>query len=251
MASFPNSDPDVRAAVEAAARGMVAVRHWGDVSFVSLPLFGPDNSPVTVRVTRDMTGFRVDDAGATHRELDRFGMGRSFSSTAPRVAARDDLSVIDKVIVGYADENDLERAIADVGLAAWSVADRVYAGVEDAGEEHLEDSLRERLVRVFGASSLDERQKISGSSSTEWEVAAVLRVEDHLAVFQAVSDHANSIYRASAAFHDLAALPIAPSLVAVVKSKEDLGSKLGILSQVARVIEEDQSDDVFRRAVAA
>lgn len=247
MASIPNSDPDVRAAVEAAARGLVNVRHWGGVSYVSLPLFGPDNSPVTVRVSKDMTGFRIDDAGATHRELERFGMGRSFSSTAPHVVARDDLSIIDKVVVGYADENDLERAIMDVGLAAWSITDRIYAGVEDASEEHLEDSLRERLVRVFGAASLEDRQKISGSSSTEWEVAAVLRVGDHLAVFQAVSDHANSVYRASTAFHDLAALPIAPSLVAVVKSKEALGSRLGILSQVARVVEEEQSDDDTER----
>lgn len=250
MASIPHNNFDVRVAVEAAARGMVGVRHWGDVSFVSLPIFGPDCSPVTVRVTKDMAGFRIDDAGTTHRELERLGMGRSFSSTAPHVVARDDLSIVDRAIVGYADQGDLERAIVDVGVAAWSIMDRIYASVDDASEEHLEDSLRERLARVFGASSLEESQKINGSSSTEWEVAAVLRVGDHLAVFQAVSDHANSIYRASAAFHDLASLPIAPSLVAVVKSRAELGSKLGILSQVARVVEEGQSDAIFRKAVA-
>lgn len=250
MASNPHNNLGFRAAVEAAARGMVNVRHWGDVSFVSLPLFGPDSSPVTVRISQDMAGFRVDDAGATHRELDRLGLGRSFSSTAPHVAAREDLSVIDKAIVGYADQGDLERAIVDVGVSAWSVLDRVYAGIDDASEEHMEDTLRERLARVFGTGSLQDSQTINGASSTEWEVAAVLRVDGHLAVFQAVSDHANSIYRASTAFHDLVSLPIAPSLVAVVKSKEALGSRLGILSQVAKVVEVDQSDDAFRLAVA-
>jgi len=250
VASIPLNNPDLRKTVEAAARGMVGVRHWGDASFVSLPLFGPDGSPVTIRVTRDMTGFRIDDAGATHRELDRLGLGRSFSSTAPHVVSRDDLSVVNKAIVGYADQGDLERAMADVGMAAWTVFDRIYAGMDDASEEDLEDTLRERLSRVFGPASLQENQRVNGASATEWKVAAILRIEGHMAVFQAVSDNANSIYRASAAFHDIASLPAAPSLIAVVQSKADLGSKLGILSQVARVVEDGQSDDVFRRAAA-
>lgn len=249
MASNPASDFDVRAAVESAVKDLVRVNHWAGASFVSLPLTGPDGSPITVRVTRDMAGLRVDDAGTTFRALDRLGLGRSFSGVAPHVVDLHDVAVSDHSLISFADEGSLEAAIADVGLAAWTVFDRVYQKVDDVGEEALEERLRERLASIFG-SSLDQKQTINGASTTLWSVSAILRVEDHLAVFQAVSDQGNSLYRASAVFHDLASLPQAPTLVAVVKSKEDLGSKLGVLSQVAKVIEGQQSDEVYRRAAA-
>jgi hypothetical protein len=65
-----------------------------------------------------------------------------------------------------------------------------------------------------------------------------------------VGAHANSVYRTSAAFHDLAELPSPPRLVAVVKDKHALGPKLMLLSQAGRVIESGQSDDVYQRAAA-
>lgn len=249
MASSPASDFDVRAAVENAARELVRVKHWGAVSYVSLPLTGPDGSPITVRVSRDMAGFQVDDAGTTFRSFDRLGLGRSFSGIAPHVVDHHDVTVSDHTLVAFADATALEAAIADVGLAAWTIFDRGYQKVEDVGEEALEERLRERLAAIFGP-SLDQKQTINGASTTLWIVSAILRVGDQLAVFQAVSDQGNSLYRASAVFHDLASLPKAPVLVAVVKSKEELGSKLGVLSQVAKVIEGQQSDDVYKRAVA-
>ena len=69
------------------------------------------------------------------------------------------------------------------------------------------------------------------------------------AVFQAVGDHANSVYRATAAFHDIASLPDAPTLVSVVRSKAEMGPKLSLLAQASRVIEEGQPDQVYERAV--
>lgn len=250
MASSPATNFDVRSAVEAAVAEFVRVRHWGGVSYVSLPFTGPDGAPITVRISRDMAGLQVDDAGATYRALDRLGLARSFSGVAPYVVDDHDVAVSDHAIVAFAaNEGELEAAIADVGLAAWTIFDRVYSKVDDVGEEALEERLRERLASIFG-SSLDQKQTINGASTTLWSVSAILHVENQLAVFQAVSDQGNSLYRASAVFHDLASLPKAPSLVAVVKSKDELGSKLGVLSQVAKVIESGQPDDVYRRAAA-
>lgn len=248
MAPSPATDLDVRTAVERAVEGLVRVRHWGDVSYVSLPLFGPDNSPITVRVSKDMAGFQVDDAGATYNALHRLGLGRSFSGVAPHVVDAHDVGVSDHALVAFADEAALEAAITDVALTAWTIFDRIYGKLDEAGEEALEASLRERLASIFGP-SLDQKQTINGASTTLWSVSAILHVEGQLAVFQAVSDVGNSLYRASAVFHDLASLPNAPGLVAVVKSKEDLGSKLGVLAQVAKVIEVGQPDDVYKRAV--
>lgn len=238
----------VKDAVENAARDLLRVRQWGETVFVHLPLYGPDGSPVTVRVTRDMAGFQVDDAGATHRELDRLGYGRSFSGVVGNVVEQHDVAVSGHMIAGFAEEGTLGRAIADVGMAAWQTFDRVYQKIADVGDDALEQGLRERLATIFG-SSLDAKQTINGASTTLWIVSAILHVEGQLAIFQVVSDKGNSLYRASAVFHDLASLPEAPALVAVVKDREGLGSKLGVLSQVARVIESDQPDEVYKRAV--
>jgi hypothetical protein len=249
MATSPLSAPGLRAATDAAAKELVSVNHWGTMSYISLPLYGPDGSPISVRVTEDMMGFRVDDAGATHRELERLGLERSFARTASTLISDEELSVSDKAITTHAAPDDLARAISDVGVAAWSILDRIHGRLEDAAEEEIAEDLRIRLTTIFG-SSLDAKQTITGLSTTLWSVSAILHVDHKLAVFQAVTDHANSIYRASAAFHDLASLPEPPTLVAVVRSKAALGPRLGILSQAARVIEQAQSDDVYRRVAA-
>ena len=247
MASNPISLQTVADAVNEAVEGLVSSRHFGHTSYVSLPMFGPDGSPVTLRVTSDMTGFRVDDAGSTYRELDRLGLGRSFSANARKVMEHEDISVVDHIIVAFADQGDLGRAISDVGLACWSLMEKDYRKLGDTSETDLAEDLRERLELIFGP-SLEHKQEIQGASSTEWAVSAIVKVDGRMAVFQAVTDHANSIYRASASFHDIASLQKPPALVAVVKDKEELGAKLGILSQVARVIEQNQSDEIFRKA---
>lgn len=249
MASIPRFITSVADAVNEAVSELICVQHCDSVSFVSLPMFGPDGSPVTVRVTRDMAGFQIDDAGATYQELDRLGMGRSFSATAPKVIEHEDISISNHMIVAFADGDDLGRAISDVGSASWNILEKIYKRLGDTSEDDLAEDLRDRLANIFG-SSLEHKQQISGASSSEWSVSAIVNVDGKIAVFQAVTDHANSVYRASAAFHDLASLPKPPALIAVVKDREELGPKLGLLAQVARVIEDGQPDDIFRRSVA-
>jgi hypothetical protein len=248
MASVPLDDPDVRAAVEEAVRELVSVRHWGRASFVSVPLFGPDGSPITVRVTHDIAGFRVDDAGFTYRDLKRLGIERSFGKTAASIAEREDVAVVDHALQTVAGPDELARAISDVGIASWNILDKIHAKLSEVDEAEMQEELRQRLASIFGG--VDDQRVIPGMSTTPWNVSAILHVDGKLAVFQAVSDHANSIYRVSAAFHDLASLPEEPTLVSVVRSKAALGAKLGILAQAGRVIEEHQSDQVYRRAVA-
>jgi hypothetical protein len=56
---------------------------------------------------------------------------------------------------------------------------------------------------------------------------------------------------ASTKFHDFARLDPPPTLVAVVRRKADLGDLLAVLSQAARVVEEDAPDRVLSRAALA
>lgn len=249
MASAPLTDQNLKSTVEDAVRDLVCVQHWGDASFVNLPLINPDGSNVTVRVKRIGGGYQVDDAGFTYRDLKRVGEDRSFFRAASKAAEREELAVDGKMILVRVSADELTRAICDVGVAAWQVLDKVFSRISEQ-EAEIEEDLRERLAGIFGPAKLDEQQSILGVSTNTWNVSAIVRSEGKLAVFQAVGDHANSIYRASAAFHDLAALPDAPTLVSVVRDKQALGPKLSLLAQAGRVIEEGQPDDVYRRAAA-
>lgn len=249
MATNPTIDALVAEAVDRAVADLVGVRSWGDATFVNLPLITPDGSDVTVRVKRIGGGFQVDDAGFTYRDLARAGADRSFSKTAAKYAERKDLVVDQKMICAQVDADGLRSAICDVGAVSWQVLEKVYSRLNEQ-ESEIEEGLLKRLETVFGPGQIDDRQDFIGLSTKAWTVSAIVRVDGKLAVFQAVGDHANSVYRVSAAFHDIAALPNAPSLVSVVKSKAGLGTKLSLLSQAGRVIEEGQADDEYRRAAA-
>lgn len=244
------SYPSLNDAVEKAVEEMLRVRHWGTQSYVSFPIFYPSGSAVTVRVSPAEGGFRIDDGGFAYRELESVGFERSFASAADKARQSEGLDRDRRCLITHADAEQLSRALSDVALASWNVADRVFGKIADQEERDIEEYLRERLVSIFGASRLEERQTITGSSTNPWDVSAILQIDGREVVFQAVSDHANSVYRTSTAFHDLAALPHAPTLVSVVKDKAIMGRKLTMLSQAGRVIQSDQADTEYWKAAA-
>jgi hypothetical protein len=241
---------DLNQAVEKAVEEMLRVRHWGTQSFVSFPIYYPSGSSVTVRVSPAAGGFRVDDGGFAYRELECVGYERSFSSAADKARQSEGLDRDRRCLITHVDSEQLARAMSDVAMASWNVADRVFGKIADQEEKDIEEYLRDRLTVIFGATRLEERQTITGSSTNPWDVSAIVDVDGHEVVFQAVSDHANSVYRTSTAFHDLAALPNAPTLVSVVRDKAIMGRKLTMLSQAGRVIQSDQADADYWQAAA-
>jgi len=250
MASSVRPHPSLSSAVDAAVRDLVRVRQWGDTVFVNLPLIFPGGSEATVRVTPAPGGFRVDDGGFAYRELESIGAERSFHNAAGKIGQREGIEVTRRAFVLRAEPEELARAICDVAMASYTVTDQVYRKAAEREEGEIEDYLRERLSVIFGAAHVEEAHHIKGSSTLDWDVSAIVHVNSHAAVFQAVGNHANSIYRASSAFRDLAELPNPPRLIAVVKDKQTLGPKLALLSQSGRVIQSDQTDDAYMRAAA-
>jgi len=236
--------------VETTARELVRVRKWGQVHYINLPITLPSGAFATVRVSPIISGFRVDDGGFAYRELESVGMERSFGRNATKVAQSLDIDHNRRTLTVDVGADELFRAICDIGIASREVAERVFSKLAEQDEAEIEDHLLERLRKIFGGDRLEASQSIVGSSTNPWEVSALLHTESGLAVFQAVGNHANSIYRASTAFHDLSELPNPPIRIAVVKDKAALGAKLNMLAQAGRVIEDDQPDDVYVRAVA-
>ena len=240
---------DVMDAVDDAVRDLVCVKRWGDTAYVTLPIIGPDGSSVTVRIVPAAGGFRVDDAGFAYHDLERVGAERSFGKVSTSIADVYGLDVTKRSLLATVTQEELSRAICDVGIASWTVTNKVYERISH-DETEIEEFLKPRLEKIFGANKIDSANKITGSSTREWEVSAIVHLDSRTAIFQAVGMHSNSVFRTSAAFHDLRVLPNAPTLISVVKDRAGMGTNLSILAQAGRVIQGDQPDEVYLRAAA-
>ncbi len=237
---------EIRSAV---APALVTWREGKDASFINLPILYPSGSFVTVRLTYvDSASIRVSDSGFAYREAESFGATRSFPRTARSVGESFDVSVGKRVIFVDVPPTDVERAIFDVSAASREVAERIVSNVAFQDEAEISDVVHTKLDRIFPGVRHDG--KVVGASSIEWDVTAVATVDSHLAIFQAVSNYPIAVYKASTAFHDLAALDQPPVLVSVVPSKAEMGKNYSILAQVGRVVEVGQPDDAFFRAAA-
>lgn len=230
---------------------LISWKSWQDASFINLPLVYPSGSFVTVRLTYAEGGLiRVSDAGFAYREIESFGATRSFSRTAKTIAEACDVDVGRRsLFVDVSNPSEIQRAIFDVSSASKAVADRIVSSIANDGQAAITDVLHAKLDKLFPSSVIHDG-KITGASSTEWDVTSIAKIDGHTAVFQAVTNYPVAVYKASTAFHDLAALDNPPSLVSVVASKADMGSNYSILAQAGRVIELGQSDDVFAKAAA-
>ena len=239
--------PDVCAAI---APRLVSYKNVQNASFLNLPMLFPSGSFVTVRITHAPSGLRVSDAGFAYQETESFGSGRSFAPTARAEAKKAHLLVGRRSIYIDVPVEKAERAVLDVSAASCSVAHGIVSRVSSVEEENIDDVLHERLDHIFPR-VVEYERNIRGASSTDWKVSAIANVDGEKAIFQTVLDFPNAVYRTSTAFHDIAALERPPRLVAVVSKKENMGNRYSILAQAGRVIEVSQSDETYRRAVAA
>jgi hypothetical protein len=238
----------VAEAAEGAVADLVRVSHWGEASYVNLPLIYPDGSSATVKICTVRNGFRVSDNGFAFRNMERIGAQRSFARTAASAAERSELFVDKRCIYVDASADFLSAAICEVAMASWQATDRVFQRAGEEEGEELEEYLRERLAAIF-PTQMAKTPTVQGASTHSWDFSAVVNAPAGISVFQAVGNHMASVNRASTSFLDLSNLTNPPHLIAVVKDKAAMEEKLLLLSQAgSRVIEEAQPDEVYRRA---
>ncbi len=241
---------DFRDVVESAASDLVRLRQAGEAIFLNLPMLYPDGSFVTVKIEMMEDSIKVSDAGFAYREVEDLDASKSFRRTAEKIADEAGVVVGDRSIFTETNAVQLERAIYDVASTSWRVARVISERVFEEDDFELSDALSARLKFVFGAEKVAEGERVLGHSTTEWPVSALVTIDGRKAVFQVVSEHPNSVYRTSTAFHDIAEAGRDLRLVAFVRSKAALGAKKLALLSPGRVLEEGQADDFFRRAAA-
>ncbi len=140
--AFIGNDP--AAIIDAAVRDLVAARRTGDTVFVNLPLIFPSGTASTVKIEFISGGYRVSDSGFAYRELESIGAERSFGRMA--ISEQDQVKRNRRVIYVDAPEDELSRAISDVGTASWRIVDKVFSDIaeEDQSDLDLESSVSYR-----------------------------------------------------------------------------------------------------------
>jgi hypothetical protein len=240
----------LESAIERAIGQLVTVRHSSVGSYVNLPIFYPSGAAASVLVTAEGSDFRVSDAGFAYREVELVGGETAFSRRAKRLVDDLGLHVSSRIIWAHATGTELAGAIADVGSTSAKLAAEIVSRIAGSPDVELAEHLQERLAKVFGSVNVDRDTTIPGASTRPWDVSAIVRLEDHRVIFDAVGNHALKVYSTATKFRDIALLDNAPRTVAVIRSVNEMGNLYNILAQAGHVLQEDASNAAFTRAAA-
>lgn len=242
--------PDIRQAVADAIGQLVRVQHWDDSINVTLPIFYPSGAAVTLTIEKARFGFSVSDGGLAYREVEQIGGETYFSKNVSSVTGSGEgVWSNTREILAEATVDALSSAMVDVATASARLSWKIMSKVNRKGQVEIADHLFQRLQDIFGGERVERDGKITGPSTREWSIDALVHLDEGDAIFQAVPNNHLSVYPTVAMFHDLALMEAPPRTVAVVKSREAMGSFFNILAQAGNVIEEAQADQVYKRAI--
>lgn len=244
--------------IEAVARELVSVDHRADGSFISTPLLYPSGAHVVVRV--DPAGkdeYFVSDYGFGFTECDMIGATHQYKKHSPVIAENAGVGFDSQAFfVTKVTERQLAGAAAAIANCSHDAV--AIAALKLAEKRFADDSetLHKRLVSIFSEKRVAKNVEITGASQTRWHVSNVVRLhsgddtDEHVTIFEPVTNHHASIAAAVTKFHDIARLDHPPRRVAVVQKKADFGTYLGVLSQAADVVARDVSDSTIKRLAA-
>lgn len=237
--------------IDAAMSLLVSARPQQNGWDVVTPLLYPSGAAVAVNVSHYRGGvgtresFAISDIGLGFGEAFAMDIATGFSRCAKELG--DEYGVVYDKRRLFIPEVSWDRVPAAVKLVANCSQGAVILASERAQERKAEErseKLFYRLQRLF--SDVTRKAELSGASETDWTVDALVKSGDRLIVFDAVTNHANSVSSTSTKFHDLALREDAPSRCATVENKRDLGTLLAVLSQAGRVIEDRAPDQTVR-----
>jgi hypothetical protein len=238
---------------EQVARGLGKVDLLDGRAFIRTPVLFPSGATVVVVIEEEGGGrYRLSDLGQGRDEAELLGVAGTYRHQAQEVARLSGLTLEGNALVlpGVL-AAQLVAATMTVANAAARALERASLRAASRPREDTIDKLVTRLVTVFPKSPVKRGEELRGASTHAWQVDAVVTTDNHRAVFDVVTSSPASVVWTSTKFHDFARLDPPPTLVAVVRRKADLGDLLAVLSQAARVVEEDAPDRVLSRAALA
>ena len=234
--------------VGSVARALADVRHEQNASYINLPVLYPSGSMVVARIDPHQDGrFLVSDMGLGFQEADLMGAGKLFTHSAPAVAVRAGIHFDLQTFSLSVRKEQLVGAVSVIAACSQEAVQLASFRLDERKKADAADRLCERLYRLFTPAKVERSATVLGASNTPWTVTALVHADGHKAVYEPVSEHANSVASALTKFVDLAQLEESPARIAVVRSKQALGTRLSLIATAANVVEESVSDQTMER----
>lgn len=237
---------------ERIARDVVAIRSEQSSTLVSMPILYPSGSSVVIEVSNYGDDYFITDMGMGHQEADMMGGSRIFTQTAKVVAENSGVG-FDRhaFFVAKASQSQVVGAVIAVANCSGDATTITAHKLTEKTHADNAEILYRRLVSVFSKRVVVKDYEVMGASETSWHVAASVKTDGNVILFDAVSKHANSIASAVTKFGDISQLDHPPRRVAVVENKQQFGTKLAVLSRTADVIELNVPDRRFKQLAEA
>jgi hypothetical protein len=254
MALPAHNKTHLRAVVDELMRELVSADHRPEASFIQTPLLYPSGATVVVRVDEHASEFFVSDMGLGYQEADMMGASLTYARHARHIAdsagVRFDEHAFFTLQVARDQLAGAVMTIANCSLEATTVAAYRLAERKTADEADL---LYQWLITIFEPNSVVRNAEVVGASSTRWPVSSIVRGvgRRHATIFEPVTSHHASVAAVTTKFHDIARLDNPPNRVAVVRSKEEMGTYLSVVAQAADVITRDAPSQTLVKLAAA
>lgn len=241
-----------REVVDSVARVLADARHDRDGSFISTPVLYPGGSIVVVRIDEHVDGrYLVTDMGLGFQESDLMGASHTFARVAPEVSARFGVRFDQHAFFLDVRREQLAGAVSVIAACSQEAVQHTAFKLAERKRADAADRLYDRLAEVFAATNVERGAEVLGASNTPWHVTALVTADGHRAAFEPVSDHHSSIASTVVKFVDLSQLDNPPARIAVVRSKEKLGTRLSLITTVGSVVEESVSSQTLERLARA
>jgi hypothetical protein len=242
-----------RRVVEEVARAIAVAHHEPDGSYVRTPVLYPGDSMVVVRIDQHgKNRYLVSDMGLGRQEADLMGAPFVFSRVAPVVAEHANVGFDHRgFFVQEVGREQLAGAVATIAACSQEAVQVTAFKLAEKKTADAANRLYARLAKVFTPARVARNADIIGASNTTWHVATLVTVDGGKAIYEPVASNPSAIAATVTKFFDIAQLDHAPARIAVVRSKQEMGTRLNVIAGTAKVVEEDVSDQTLVRLARA
>jgi hypothetical protein len=235
---------------EQVARGLSKASTLDGRAFIRTPVLFPSGSTIVVAIEEEGGDrYRLSDLGQGEDEADLLDIVAIYRHQAEEVAELTGVLFDGRAFVlTRATVGQLVGATMAIANAVSRALDRAQQRADQRQHSGAIDRMVSRLSRIFSPQAVARNAEVRGFSTHAWTVDAEVRSDGRRIVFDYVTPHPASVAFATTKFHDLARLEDAPVRVGVVHKKQGLGTFLMVVSQAAKVIEDEAGDRTWRRA---
>lgn len=221
---------------------------------LQMPVVTAFGSAVSVSVWPEGGGetFMVSDDGLAYHEITTaMGSERIFSRVAKAKSDRygaqfDGCSMLFIRV----NRERLKGAVIAMASLTKEVIDETIEKSFAAKVSVDHERFLKKVASAFPGSNIREHASVTGQSTTSYEIDALVETEGQVLAFDYFSKAGNSVNSAYATLSDIARLEDGPKPIGVTNSFKAIGSKLMLISSVAKVIEAEADVKDYQRLAA-